>query len=150
MLMGEQIHISARIVCVANTFDRLRFPPNTTAIPAVVALWRMLQPPLLHWFDPEVLRIFMDICPAYPPGVLVELSDGRLAVPVQHHGNDPCNPTVQIIGKSDQSTTDLSNGIADEFIDLRDTSCLRIVKIEDEYVDEYNFTHQALAQYVNI
>lgn len=102
---GSEIHVFARIVAVADQFDRLRFPGHTMlspprgepAMPVVRALRQMITPPMSQWFDPVILRTLLAAVPPFAPGSLVTLSDGRRAVVSDWSPLDPCRPEVEII-----------------------------------------------------
>lgn len=94
-LRGDDIHVFARIVCVANIFDHLRHPHGDGNQPRVRILKDMLTGPGTSRFDPVVLATLPLVVPAYPPGSIVRLSDGRWAVVVAWHPEAPCQPTVQ-------------------------------------------------------
>ena len=131
-LAGEQIHVYARIACVANEFDRLHYHNLTERVPTVMAVRQMLQPPRVNWFDPRVLDAFIASVPPYPPGSPVELSDGRTVVPIEHHPATPCRPTVQMMDEAHGSG-------APVYIDLREHDDLSIVRAEGQAVAEHNF-----------
>ncbi len=135
-LEGTAIHIYARIACVADVFDRLRHgydlsPPRT----AVEAVGRMLQPPIVAWFDPVVLGAFLQVTPPYPPGSLVTLSDDRRVAVVMHHPDDPCRPSVQPLDASGDA----------EPIDLREQPDLHVAAVDGEAVRDWNFDPPQLA-----
>ncbi len=102
ILEGERIHVFARIVALANDFDRLRNPFNQPSRPTVVALRQVLQEDTLRRYDPQVVRALLAVVPPYPPGMLVRLSDGRSAVCIDHVPSDPCRPIVQLIPEFDR------------------------------------------------
>ena len=131
-LSGSQIHIFARIACLANEFDRLHNPHGTDRIPTVRAIAQLLQPERLGWFDPRVVEAFLAVVPPYPPGSVVILSDGRKAAPIDHHPDAPCRPTVQLIDDADLDATE-------RFVDLRERADLSIVTAEGQSVADANF-----------
>ncbi len=102
VLSGESIHIYARIVAVADQFDRLRRPPNLPAQPAVFALRTMQLPSIAAQFDPQVLAALHKVVPAFAPGSAVVLNDGRCAVVREPHPEQPCRPMLQLIDRLDQ------------------------------------------------
>lgn len=97
VLEGKRIHVFARIVAVADQFDRMRTPPGLPPQPTVWVLQEMVSEPLRNRFDVEVLKVLLAVVPPYPPGSVVRLSDGCSAVVVDHHPHDPCRPMVQVI-----------------------------------------------------
>ncbi len=100
-LRGEEIHVYARILMVADLFDRLSHPPNATEnVPHVRVLRRMQLPPYVHWMDPVVFRALLAVVPAYPPGTQVRLSTGERGVVVDWSAHDPCRPVVQLFARN--------------------------------------------------
>ena len=97
IMRHKRIHIFARIVTVAEQFDRLRFPSDRPGQPTVWALGCMLNAPLFDRYDPQVLDALLAVVPPYAPGSVVTLSDGRFAVVIDHHPQRPCRPIVQLI-----------------------------------------------------
>lgn len=95
LLEGDRIHIFARIVGLADAFDRMRYPIGRPARPTVFALHRLLVPEVFQQFDPQALRALFAVTPPYPPGAMLRLSDGRYAVTIDHQVSDPCRPVVQ-------------------------------------------------------
>ena len=124
-LAGEEIHVFARIVCVANHFDRLRHPPDGPAQPRVRVLKDMLTGPLTTRFDPIVLATLPIVVPAFPPGSVVTLSNGESAVVVHWHAEAPCQPTVQTLAASNFSRR---TGTMPLQYDLRQQRDLQIVE----------------------
>jgi HD-GYP domain-containing protein (c-di-GMP phosphodiesterase class II) len=138
---GSEIHVFARIVACADLFDRLHNPANSPgadipahpSIPAVRALRLMRQPPYCRWIDPVVFLALLNVAPAYPPGSIVKLNDGRTAAVVDWTNLDPCRPTVQIV---DPANPQAPRG---ERIDLRTHHMLEVAAIDGEDVLADNF-----------
>jgi len=97
VLSDRAMHVYARIVAVADYLDTLRRPPALPEQPTVWALSAILSENQRHRFDPVVLRAMVEVVPAYPPGTIVRLSDGRYAVAIDHDPEQPCRPPVQVI-----------------------------------------------------
>jgi len=131
-LAGSQIHIFARIACIANEFDRLHYRNYTDRVPTVRAIQQLLDPQRVKWFDPRVVEAFLAIVPPYPPGSVIRPSDGRDVTPVNHHPDSPCRPTVPVID-ADPASTD------DAFVDLRDRPDLHVTRSEGQLVADANF-----------
>lgn len=139
-LEGDRIHVFARIVAAADLFDTLRRPGGgETRVPTVRVLRTMLSEKCAGRLDPVALRALMSVAPPYPPGSLVELSDGRQAVVREWTCEDPCRPTVQILPRIEDSRTFASDDGEQEIIALTATPDLHIVMAEDEAVSEDNF-----------
>jgi HD-GYP domain-containing protein (c-di-GMP phosphodiesterase class II) len=125
-LTGEEIHVFARIVCVANHFDRLRLPPNGVPQPRVRVLKQMLAGELTTRFDPVILATLPIVVPAFPPGSMVTLNSGDRAVVTQWHAEAPCQPTVQLLMASDDAEAKV-NPESQQY-DLRNCRDLQIVE----------------------
>lgn len=136
-MAGEDIHVLARIACVANHFDRLRRPANGTVQPRVRVLRTMLGTHLASHFDPIILATLPSVVPAYPPGSIVRLSNAARAMVIDWHKEAPCQPTVQVLGEGEASVLDLRpNG---RKIDLREEAHLRVVEHDGVDVSGDNF-----------
>jgi len=133
-LKGEKIHVFARIVSAANIFDRLRHPlDGTGSVPTVRALNMLRHEPYRHWLDPMAYKALLAVAPPYPPGTLVKLSDGRLAVVTDFSSANPCRPRMRTI-------VDLASESGEgENIDLRLRTELEVASSEGEDVLEDNF-----------
>lgn len=129
-LAGEEIHIFARILLAADLFDRFRTPMDGSATaPAVRVLRKMQERPVVDWIDPVVFRALLAVAPAYPPGSMVRLSDGREAVVVDWSPADPCRPTVAV----------LSDGADPGRVDLREHKGTVITHVDGVDVEQDNF-----------
>ncbi|MFG0305705.1 MAG: HD-GYP domain-containing protein [Phycisphaerales bacterium JB040] len=144
-LAGRDIHVFARIIAAADIFDRLVHPAHVPGScdlgeepnPAVRALRQMLEPPRRAWIDPCVFAGLLQVCPPYPPGHLVTLSDGREAVVERWRHDDPCRPRVMEYRGPDWQG-DL------ETIDLRERTDLCVASIDGVDVRADNFGPELL------
>lgn len=104
-LEGQEIHVFARIVAVADEFDRMRDSGDApgadsvpqTRRPTVAALRELTLGATSKRFDPMVIRALVASVPAYAPGSIVTLSDGSKAVVCNWRPDDPCRPRVRPI-----------------------------------------------------
>ena len=145
VLQDHRIHVFARIVAVADLFDRLRSPTNLPPQPTVWVLNAMMTEPLASKFDPEALKALLAVVPPYAPGSVVRLNDGQYAVVVDHHPPDPCRPTVQIIPHPD-ALQDADDPPAGECLDLsQHRDALSIVEHEGHNVKDLNFEPPEIA-----
>jgi HD-GYP domain-containing protein (c-di-GMP phosphodiesterase class II) len=133
-LSGPAIHVFARIVAVADTFDRFRRPGPTTHRPTARALELLLDADLAPRYDPAVVAVLLQVVPPFAPGTLVQLTDGRHALVIDHDPRKPLAPTVQLLddpAKLDEPDADLTGPI----LDLREAEDgLRIAAAEGEDV----------------
>ena len=150
-LCGHEIHIFARITCVADHYDRLRHPAAGRTRLRVEALSEMLRPPCVQRFDPVVLRGLFEVIPAYAPGSVVTLNTAQRCVVVGWDPDHPCRPTVQVVGTDESDPADLirAGGSADLlepiYHDLRRCPDLEIVEQEGIDVRPFNFNLDHLA-----
>ena len=94
---GSEIHEMARIAAVADVFDAITservFAP---AKPAHVGVQAILAGAGTH-FDPTIVDLFSRRVAPFPPGVEVELTDGRRAVVVSVSELALDRPVVRVI-----------------------------------------------------
>jgi len=145
-LEGARIHIFARIVAVADMFDRIRHgyadPTETQkgkSMTVVRALAQMRDRAVGSRLDPMVFKALLTVVPAYPPGSLVTLNTGARAVVTDWFSDDPCRPVVRVLpGHFD--ATDLSLEIDDmPRLSLREEGGVFITHLGDEEVANDNF-----------
>lgn len=161
-ISGTDIHIFARIIAVADVFDRLRHPapagpdqPEPTPVPVVRVQQQMLRTEIASWFDPLVLRALVHAVPTFPPGSMVTLSDGRRAAVLSHNPLDPCRPVVAVLTHEAMDPDTFAE--PGEQIDLHMTPELHIVRAEGTSVaddlfepttpDEFNI-HKAQTELI--
>ncbi len=139
-LEGSQIHIFARILIAADLYDRMVHPAYTIgdseetrrSRPPVFALNRIIHEPYKSWLDPIVLQALIAVCPAYAPGSIVRLSDGRQCAVIDWDPRDTCRPTVREL-------THFEDEEHGEVVDLRRNTHLHIVECDGFDVGSYNF-----------
>lgn len=98
-LRGAEIHIFARIIGVADVFDRFRESgPGSGGdggpVPTVRALNRTLQMVRARKLDSVVFKALLSVVPAFSPGSIVTLSSGRRCIVTAWEPSRPCEPTV--------------------------------------------------------
>jgi HD-GYP domain-containing protein (c-di-GMP phosphodiesterase class II) len=95
--VGTEVHEMARIAAVADTFDAITservFAP---AKPAHVGV-RAILAGAGTLFDPVICDVFSRRVAPFPPGIEVELTDGRRAVVVSVPANEPDRPVLRVI-----------------------------------------------------
>ena len=109
---ASAIGLSARIVAVANRYDRLCSPESPEREPMLPAdalkkMWQEGQ----SKFDPVILAALVRLLGVYPPGTIVNLNDGSLGLVVSP-GKNSLYPKVLIydpdIPKDEAPVVDLS------------------------------------------
>lgn len=141
---GDEIHVFARIVGVADAFDSLAQPAERGGIGRVAALRSIYKEACEGKFDPIVVLGLLATSPAFPPGSLVRLSDDRDAVVLSWDPNDPCRPVVRTLELDayEGGDADPDEG---QRIDLRVEARLKIVMCDGVNVENDLFfpTHPA-------
>jgi len=96
-LAGKEIQVAARVVAIADRFDNLTNPVDTrravSPSEALSLLWTREQ----KFFDHALLQIFIRAMGVFPPGSIVQLSDGRVgAVVISAESEKPLCPQVML------------------------------------------------------
>lgn len=145
---GSDIHIFARIIGAADLFDRLRHAPSAAPgaapTPVVRVLSRLQQQPHAAWLDPMVFKALLAVVPAYAPGSIVRLSDGRYAAVIDWFPDDPCRPMVQTVSGPEAGFVP---GDDTERIALRRRADLSITESEGQDVSRDNFYPETPGQF---
>lgn len=144
-LADGEIHIFARIVGMAELFERFRKPPremlgqesSRQPVPTVRALRRVLEMVRARKLDAIVYKSLLACVPAYAPGSFITLSDNRSCVVTAFDPRQPCRPTVAPVLGFDVDAGDLE--LADP-IDLRDHLSLSIARCDGQDVAADNFS----------
>lgn len=95
-LKGEAINLLARIVAIANHYDELCNPPNiANALTPHEALSTMFAK-LRAKFDPKLLQVFVRCLGVYPPGTIVQLSNGVIGMVATINTDKPMKPMIVV------------------------------------------------------
>lgn len=95
-LPGEKIAPSARIVALVNQYDKLCNPGNPLqALTPHEALSHIFAQ-MKRQYDPAALASFIHMMGVYPPGSVVELTDGSFAIVVSVNSSRPLKPHIII------------------------------------------------------
>ncbi len=95
-LANDKISPLARIVALVNHYDNLCNPANPAmAITPHEALSQIFAQ-MKRQFDAAVMTVFIRMMGVYPPGSVVELSDGRLALVASVNSSRPLKPRIVI------------------------------------------------------
>ena len=95
-LQGETINVLARIVAIANYYDELCNPLNiANALTPHEALATMFAK-LRAKFDPKLLQVFVRCLGVYPPGTIVQLSNGAIGMVATINTAKPMKPMVVV------------------------------------------------------
>lgn len=95
---GSEVHEMARIAAVADTFDAITSErPHAPARPTHVGVQAILAGAGLQ-FDPVICDVFSRRVAPFPPGIEVDLADGRRAIVVSVPDYQPERPVVRVLG----------------------------------------------------
>lgn len=118
-LRGEAISLPARIVAIANRFDNLCHPADLsralTPAEALSALYRRER----AGFDGTLLQRFIKALGVWPPGTLVQLSNGAVGLVTAVRPDDTLRPAVMV----GDPTVPRAEAV---IVDLRDAPDVRI------------------------
>ncbi|GAA4878433.1 HD-GYP domain-containing protein [Ferrimonas pelagia] len=96
-LKGEAITRYGRMIAICDIYDAMTadrvYHSGLTPTQALKRLQAMAPVQL----DPELLHQFINCIGIYPPGTMVELSSGVLAVVLEGNAHDPLNPKVKLV-----------------------------------------------------
>lgn len=96
-LSGDKIHIYAKIIAIADTFDALithrAYRKSTTGYNAMKEMLAEAQ----NSFDPKVLRAFLKTMSIYPPGTLIQLNNNSIGIVLSANTNVPLRPKIKIL-----------------------------------------------------
>lgn len=100
-LRGEQISLPGRVLAIANRYVDLVQPRHggegLTPHRALQTLYARER----DHFDPALLARFVRLLGVYPPGSLVELSDGRMALVIASRPGASLTPRVRVLLRDD-------------------------------------------------
>ena len=95
-LSNERMTLPSRIVGLVDHYDSLCNPSNPVqAITPHEALSQIFAQ-MKQKFDPQVLTLFIRMMGVYPPGSVVELTDGRFGLVTTVNSTRPLKPSVVI------------------------------------------------------
>jgi HD-GYP domain-containing protein (c-di-GMP phosphodiesterase class II) len=109
-LVGTRIPIIGRILAVADTFDAMTSPRVYKDAVSCKISFNFIMSSDETKFDPDICRVFMMGMGIYPPGAIVELSDGRVGTVAAVTLGNLLQPKVTVKGDDgQQSVIDLSS-----------------------------------------
>ena len=136
-LSGEEIPLLGRILAVADRYDYLVNPSaSPLGMTPAEALARLFQQEGAK-FDKRVLHAFAKSIGIYPPGSIVQLSDGRYGIVIGVNTEALMCPSVLVyepsVPKSQAPVLDLL-----ETADVNIKNCLATVMVPKEVLDYLN------------
>jgi putative nucleotidyltransferase with HDIG domain len=95
-LKGEAISPLARIVVIANYYDEMCNPPALADALTPHEALSLMFAKLRSKFDPKFLQVLIRCLGVYPPGTIVQLSNGAIGMVATVNTANPMKPTVMI------------------------------------------------------
>lgn len=108
-LVGTQIPIIGRILAVADTFDAMTSQRVYKDAVSSKLAFNFIMSANETSFDPDICRIFISGMGVYPPGSIVELSDGTVATVVAMTNGNLLQPKVSIKQDGNNVIVDLAD-----------------------------------------
>lgn len=137
-LTGRDIGILTRVVTVANRYDNLcnGFGAEHGLSPhqAVSQMYSKER----DQYDPKVLTTFITNLGVYPPGTVVKLKDGRIAVVVSINSEDLLKPNVLVYSPEIPSAEALVLDLAEEDIGIAES--LHRSELTEEQIEYLNLS----------
>ncbi len=111
---GEYTGLASRIVGIANRYDELTSaPPEGKPVPPNEAMEYLMGSAGTE-FDFDLVSLFVRKIIPYPPGTLVTLSNGRIAVVTDVNNNFPLRPIVRYVLRGSGVVTDMDINLMKE------------------------------------
>jgi HD-GYP domain-containing protein (c-di-GMP phosphodiesterase class II) len=107
-LVGPRIPIIGRILAVADTFDAMTSPRVYKAAVSSKLSFNFIMSANETSFDPDICEIFIAGMGVYPPGSVVELSNGVTATVVSMSSGNLLQPKVEIKENGQPRVIDLA------------------------------------------
>ena len=133
-LKGDDINPLARIVAIADAYDNhTNHPDPTQSLTPYLALAYMFGQQK-HLFDMELLALFIRCLGVYPPGTVVELSNGAVGMVMAVNPRNQLNPSVVLYDENVPKKEALIVDLAEEE-DLRVEKSIRLIHLAPEVAD---------------
>lgn len=95
------LHFVSQLVCIPDVYDALRsHRPYRAALPSEVAM-RIMEQEVEDKFDADLFAGFRRMLGYYPPGTVVELPGGALAIATRANPDAPDRPQVAVVRDED-------------------------------------------------
>lgn len=137
---GRRQHIFWRLLTATDTLDHLR-KQDGVPMPMVYALNQIQKASYAQWLDPVVLQALLELVPAFVPGMLVRLSNGRSGVVEFCDQALPCCPAVRLLASGlDHEVMEPETAVDDlnrDVIDLRYNGSCWVQAIDGTDVADY-------------
>lgn len=133
-LTGNDVDRLARIVCIANAYDNLcnQPDPDDSLTPYLALSYMFGQQKALY--DPEYLALFIRSLGVYPPGTVVQLTNGAIGMVMSVNPSNQLRPSVVLYDSEVPRKEALIVELADE-PDLKVEKSIRLSHLPQEIFD---------------
>ncbi|WP_040372964.1 HD-GYP domain-containing protein [Desulfovibrio oxyclinae] len=147
-LKGEDIDRLARIVGIADAYDKLcnQPDPDESLTPYLALSYMFGQQKNL--FDPEYLALFIRSLGVYPPGTVVQLTNGAIGMVMSVNPNNQLRPSVVLYDSEVPRKEALIVELADE-PDLKVEKSIRLAHLPQE-IFEYLSPRKRISYFVDM
>lgn len=101
-LTAERIHSYTRIVAIADTYDAINsdrvYQNGRTHLETI----KLLTEAGVNHLDPEMVKKFIECLGVYPPGNIVEMTNGEIAVVIEENPTKKLKPKVTLLLNEDK------------------------------------------------
>ena len=99
-------HFASRLCTIADAYDAMRSNRSYQRELPPEGAMEILQTQAGKMFDPVLVRLFIRLMGAYPPGTRIKLESGEEAMVLKANPDDPFRPIVRILGEEGSSPED--------------------------------------------
>jgi HD-GYP domain-containing protein (c-di-GMP phosphodiesterase class II) len=96
-LQRPVLNLATQLVGIADVYDAMRSKRSYQQAFPTDRIIEVMRRNDGKQFDQHLVRRFVDLMGVYPPGSVVRLTTGEIAVVVENDGPDPSQPTVKVL-----------------------------------------------------
>ncbi|MDX1677388.1 HD-GYP domain-containing protein, partial [Arsukibacterium sp.] len=93
-IKGNQITKGSQMLAIVNQYEKLTNPANSNQSPLAASRYLLNLTPVQ--LDAELLQLFIKCIGVYPPGTVVRLTTGKLALVLENNPKKPTQPKVKL------------------------------------------------------
>lgn len=93
-IKSSQIAKGSQMLAIVNMYEKLTNPANSNQSPLAASRYLLSLTPLQ--LDTELLQLFIKCIGVYPPGTVVKLTTGKLALVLENNPKKPTQPKVKL------------------------------------------------------
>lgn len=93
-IKGNQIAKGSQMLAIVNQYEKLTNPANSNQSPLAASRYLLSLTP--QQLDTDLLQLFIKCIGVYPPGTVVKLTTGKLALVLENNPKKPTQPKVKL------------------------------------------------------